>query len=185
MRNTHRISKAAPIFSYLPRFIKIVRADFERSAIIPKHPLINYPPLDRLLHKTPRNRFSVLVLSHFQTFIFIPLVLSSPVTITEYRVQNTEYKRHFLKTLFRTLGTSKRKDSSKSQHRFFSRWQYFPYRESIDPIPVYTFIKLKKKNLLKLRKTMDVLKASDSFLPYVAMSLQRLDLLLIKKTDIC
>jgi len=32
---------------------------------------------------------------------------------------------------------------------------------------------------------MDVLKASDSFLPYVAMSLQRLDLLLIKKTDIC
>jgi len=77
---------------FLPRLKnekKIVRADFERSAIMPKHPLINYPPLGRLLHKTPKNRVSVLVLSHFQRFIFIPLVLSSPVTVTEYRIQST------------------------------------------------------------------------------------------------
>jgi len=101
VQHTYRISKAAPIFSYLPRFIKIVRADFERSAIMPKHRLINYPPLDRLFHKTPKNRISVLVLSHFQSFILIPLVLSSPVTVAEYRIQSTEYtqstlfKNHF------------------------------------------------------------------------------------------
>ena len=91
---------------FLPRLKnekKIVRADFERSAIMPKHPLINYPPLGRLLHKTPKNRVSVLVLSHFQRFIFIPLVLSSPVTVTEYRIQSkecAEYTRHFFKDHF-------------------------------------------------------------------------------------
>jgi len=36
MQNTYRISKAAPLLSYLPRFIKIVRADSERSANTPK-----------------------------------------------------------------------------------------------------------------------------------------------------
>jgi len=94
MQNTYRISKAAPILSYLKRFIKIVRADFERSAIMPKHPLINYPSLDRLFHKTLKNRISVLILNHFQSFIFIPLVLSSPVTVTEYRIQSKEYRVH-------------------------------------------------------------------------------------------
>jgi len=117
VQHTYRISKAAPILSYLPSFIKIFRADFERSAIIPKHPLINYPPLDRLLHKIPKNRFSVLVLSHYQSFILVPLELSSPATVTEYRVQSL--LEMFKKGLFRTPGTSKCGDSSKSQHRFF------------------------------------------------------------------
>ena len=95
MQHTYRISKAASILSYLPRFIKIVRADFERSEIMPKHPLLNYPPLDLLFHKTPTNRISVLVLSHFQNFILFPLVLSSPATVIEYRVHTTFFKNHF------------------------------------------------------------------------------------------
>jgi len=116
MQNTYRISKAAPILSYLPRFIKIFRAVFERSANMPKHPLTNYPPLYPILHMTTKNHICVLVLSHIQTFVLMPLVLSSPATVTVYRV----YTRHFSKkTLFRTPGTSKREYSLKSQHRFF------------------------------------------------------------------
>jgi len=97
---------------------------FERSACMPKHPPINYPPLDRLLHKTSKNRICILVLSHIQNFLLIPRVLSSPATFTEYT-------GHFLKTTFPdSCGTSKREDSSKSQQQFFSRWKYIPYRES-------------------------------------------------------
>jgi len=107
MQHTYRTSKTALILSYLPRFIKIVRADFERSANMPKHPLINYPPLDRLLLMTPKNRISVLVLFHIHSFILIPLVLSSPATVTE----NT---RHVLK-----FSDLRDQGSSKSQHRFF------------------------------------------------------------------
>jgi len=90
MQHTYHISKAAPILSYLPRFIKIVRADFERSANMPKYPLINYPPSDHLLHKTPKNRTSVLILSHIQSFILIPLVIASRATVIEYRVHSTQ-----------------------------------------------------------------------------------------------
>jgi len=125
VQHTYRISKAAPILSYLPRFIKIVRADFERPANMPKQPLINYPPLDRLFHKTPKNRISVLVLSHIQSFNFIPLVLSSPATVTEY-TENTEYRVHttFFKTTF--SDSWEREDSSKSQHRFFFAMTILP-----------------------------------------------------------
>jgi len=52
-------------------------------------PLLNYPPLYPLLRKTPKNRFSVLVLSRIQSSVLIPLVLSSPATVTEYREQST------------------------------------------------------------------------------------------------
>jgi len=58
--------------------------------------IINYPSLLPLLHRTPKNRICVLVLSHIQSFVFIPLVLSSLVTVTEYRL----YTRHFLKNPF-------------------------------------------------------------------------------------
>jgi len=95
---TYRISKAAPILSYLPRFIKIVRADSERSPNMPKHPQINYPPLDRLLQKTPKNRVSVLFLSHPEFNLNPAWVLSSPATVTV--LQSAEYTRHFLKTTF-------------------------------------------------------------------------------------
>ena len=117
MQHTYHISKAAPILSYLPRLIKIVRADFERSANMPNYPLINYPPSDHLLHKTPKNRTSVLILSHIQSFILIPLVIASRATVIEYRVHSTQ--EIFLKLLFRTPRTSKREDSSKSRQRFF------------------------------------------------------------------
>jgi len=100
MQNTYRILKAAPILSYLPRFIKLVRADVERSANMQKHPLINYP-------------------CPISSFILIPLVLSSPATVTEHRVLSTHDL--FSKTLFRTPGTYNCEDSSKSQHRFFAR----------------------------------------------------------------
>jgi len=96
VQHTNRISKATPLLSYLPRFIKIFKADFERSAIMSKHPPLNYPPLDRLSHKTPNNRIPVFVLFHFQSFILIPLVFSSPATVTEYRGHTTFFK----KTLF-------------------------------------------------------------------------------------
>jgi len=64
---------------------------------MPKHPLINYPPLYPLLNKTPKNLICVLVLSHIQNFILIPLVrvLLSPATVTEYRVHTTFFKKHF------------------------------------------------------------------------------------------
>jgi len=103
VHHTYRISKAAPVLSYLPRVIKIVRADFERSAIMPKK-LINYPPLNLLLHKTPKNRISVLALSHIQSFILIPLVLSSPTTVTAYRVQSTVHTTFFKNHFFGLLG---------------------------------------------------------------------------------
>ena len=91
MQHTYRISKAAPILSYLPRFIKISRAVFKRSANMPKHPLINYPPLYPLLHMPTKNHICVLVLSHIQIFVLMPLVLSSPATVTVYTV----HIRHF------------------------------------------------------------------------------------------
>jgi len=116
--------KGRTFIELLTAFIKIVRADFERSANMPKHPLIDYPQLNLFLHKTPKNRISVLVLYYIQIFILIPLVLiSSSKTVIEYRIQSTHI---FIKSLFRTPGTSKRKDASKSQRRFFSRWQYLP-----------------------------------------------------------
>jgi len=89
---------------------------------MPQHPLINCPPLDRLLHKTSKNRISVLVLSHLQSFIFIPLVLSSPVTVTEYTVQSTEYRVHttfFKNHFFGLLGPRNLKISQNLNIDFF------------------------------------------------------------------
>ena len=108
--------------SYLPRLIKMFRAVFERSANMPKHPLINYPRLYPLLHMTTKNHICVLFLSHIQSFVLMPLVLSSPATVTVYRIQ-----RHFSKNpLFRTPRTSKREYSLKSKHRFFHDDNTFP-----------------------------------------------------------
>jgi len=122
MQHTYRISKAAPIFSYLPRFIKIVRADFETSANMPKHPLINYPPMYRLLHKTPKNRISVLVFFHIKSFILIPLVLSSPATVTEYTVHTIFLKNHF----FGLLGPRNVKINQNLNIDFFHDDNTFP-----------------------------------------------------------
>jgi len=102
MQHTYPISIKAALLSYLPRFIKI-GTDFERSANMPKHPLMNYSIVLYRLHKTPKNRISVLVLSHIQSFILIPHVLSSPATITEYT-------RHFLRTYFLDSWERKRED---------------------------------------------------------------------------
>ena len=93
MQNTYRISKAAPILSYLPRLIKMFRAVVERSANMPKHPLINYPRLYPLLHMTTKNHICVLVLSHIQSFVLMPLVLSSPATVTVYRLHTTFFQK--------------------------------------------------------------------------------------------
>ena len=107
-------------------FIKIHRADFERSANMPKQPLMNYPQLNLLLHKTPKNRISISLVPYSE-FHLNPACTF--VSSDRHRVQNSEYTRHFLKTTFPD-SWDKREDSSKSQHRFFSRRQYFPYRES-------------------------------------------------------
>jgi len=124
MQHTYRISKAASILSYLPRFIKIVRADFERSANMPKHPLINYPPLYPLLHKTPKNRISVLVFSHIQSFIVIPLV-GTFVSSNRHRVPTA-----LKKTFSDSWDIKTWRFISVSTSLFFPRWQYFSYRES-------------------------------------------------------
>ena len=59
-------------------------------------------------------------LSHIQSIMLIPLTSCTFVSSNRrHRVQSTH--NIFLKPLFRTPGTSKRGDSSKSQHRFFSR----------------------------------------------------------------
>jgi len=111
----YRISKAAPILSYLPRFIKIVWADFERSANMPKHPLINYPPSNLLLHKTPKNRISV----PYPEF-HLPLV-------QYFRLQQPS---DFLKTTFSDSWDLKTWRFMKTSWSIFSRWKYFSYQKS-------------------------------------------------------
>jgi len=126
MKLTYRTWKAAPLLSDLARFIKIVRADFEKSANMQKHPLINYPHLNLFLLKTPKNRISVLVLYYIQTFINTACTYF--VSRDRHRVQSTH--DIFIKPLFRTPGTSKRTHASKSRHRFFFTMTILPYRES-------------------------------------------------------
>ena len=86
MQHTYRTSKAAPLLSYLPRFIKIVRADFERSANMPKQPLMNYPQLNLLLHKTPKNRISISLVPYSE-FHLNPACTF--VSCDRHRVQST------------------------------------------------------------------------------------------------
>jgi len=95
MQHTSRISKAAPaVLSYLPRFIKVVRADFERSANMPKHALIKYRPLYRLLQE-PEEPHLCSSLVPYPEFRLNPActVLSSPATVTEYIVHTTFKKK--------------------------------------------------------------------------------------------
>jgi len=129
MQHTYCISNATPILSYLQCFINIFRADFERSANMPKHPLIKYLPLYPLLHKTLKNRISVLVLSYIPSFILIPLVLPSLATVTGYRVHTTFKKKQKTKHFFGLLGPHNVK-IHQNLNQYFSRWQYFLYRES-------------------------------------------------------
>jgi len=97
MQNTYRLSKTAPILIYLPRLIKLVRADFERPANVPKHPVINYPPLYRLLHKTPKNRISVLP---------CPISRVSSESRLHFRLQQPSQSTHdiFLNHFYGLLG---------------------------------------------------------------------------------
>jgi len=92
---------------------------------MPKHPLINYPPLHPSLHETPKNRICVLVLSNTQSFILIPLVLSSPATVTEHRVHTTFKKKHF----FRLLGPQNVKIHQNLNIDFFHDDNTFPIRK--------------------------------------------------------
>jgi len=89
---------------------------------MPQHPLINYPPLDRSFHKTPKNRISVLVLSHFHSFILIPLVLSSRATVTEHRVHTAFFNIHF----FGLLGPQNVKIRQNLNNDFFHDDNTFP-----------------------------------------------------------
>ena len=115
MQHTYCISNATPILSYLQCFINIFRADFERSANMPKLPLINYHPLCPLLHKTPKKPHLLCLISLVSYSEFHLNPTCTFYSSNRHKVQST-HEFFFKKTPFRTPGTSKREGSSKSQH---------------------------------------------------------------------
>jgi len=98
MQLSYRISKAAPILSYLSRFIKIVRADFERSANMQKKTTTNnqlpsiVPPITQDLGKPHLVSRSLVPYPEFHLNLACAFVSSN-----RHRVL---YTRHFSKNVF-------------------------------------------------------------------------------------
>jgi len=118
MQHTYRISKAAPNLSYLPRFI---------NYIIFNRILKDLHICQNILKPTTLNCFAYYTnpekphlwpnpVPYPEFHLHPALLFSFQATVREYSVH-----RAFLKTLFRTPGTTKREYSSKFQQIFFSR----------------------------------------------------------------